>query len=119
MATICPHLFGCTANFAQYLNQLFVRQLRLVSHLESAVVNCLWRAMEELRNLDAVGDAESDQRINSEVGIEQLTLSWHDALFWFEQGIEVIEERRIKSQEDCIEMMIELLQFFLHHGLQK
>ena len=51
MATICPHLFGCTANFAQYLNQLFVRQLRLVSHLESAVVNCLWRAMEELRNI--------------------------------------------------------------------
>ena len=95
--------------------ELVARPGGLVAHFGPVVIYRAERAAQEGSDLCAVGDAQTQQRVDAQLLVEQVARTELDALVGQQQCVELRHEGRIEVQEDGVEICVEFVEFALHH----
>src|SRR5690606_9985980 len=88
----------------------------LVAYFGAVGVYGVGRIMQEIGNLGAVCNTQSDQRKNPEFGTQYLMGFYGQLLAFLEERIEILHEIGVKLQKNVVERRVELFDFAVNHG---
>ena len=90
------------------LCELLARQQRVAARLQTVVVYCLRRVVQEFGYAHAVGYAYAHERVDAQFGVEHLRIGQRDAALGLEQGVEPLYEVGVRGDERYVEVAVEV-----------